>query len=131
MKTQHYDVVVIGTGAGGGTMARALADTGARILVLERGGFVPAEDRNWDPVAVWKELRYRAKEHWIDEDGQEFLPYMHYGIGGNTKYWGTVLYRFRRQGFEAVDEEIRTLEFAETLGVGSTKTAKARIVPVD
>jgi choline dehydrogenase-like flavoprotein len=103
MPTQHYDIVIIGTGAGGGTMARALAATGARILVLERGGFVPAEDRNWDPVAVWKELRYRAKEHWVDEDGAEFLPYMHYGVGGNTKYWGTVLYRFRREDFHAVE----------------------------
>lgn len=97
----HYDVVIIGTGAGGGTMARALADTGARILVLERGDHVPQEPENWSPEAVWKHLRYRARDEWIDADGEAFLPYTHYGVGGNTKFWGSVLYRLRREDFEA------------------------------
>jgi choline dehydrogenase-like flavoprotein len=100
---QHYDIVIIGSGAGGGTMARALSTSGARILILERGGFVPQEDENWDPEAVWKKLRYRAKERWIDDRGHEFTPYTHYGVGGNTKFWGSVLYRLRREDFQAVE----------------------------
>lgn len=98
-----YDVIIIGSGAGGGTMARALAESGARILVIERGAAVPREAENWSPEAVWKHLRYRAKERWVDATGQEFLPYTHYGVGGNTKFWGSVLYRLRREDFEAVE----------------------------
>jgi choline dehydrogenase-like flavoprotein len=105
MPPRHYDIVIIGTGAGGGTMARALADTGARILVLERGGIVPNEDANWSPEAVWRDLRYRTTDHWLDEHGKEFLPYMHYGVGGNTKYWGSVLYRLRREDFQPLEHE--------------------------
>jgi choline dehydrogenase-like flavoprotein len=101
--TAHYDVVIIGTGAGGGTMARALADSGARMLVLERGDFVPREAANWDPAQVWRHLRYRAREEWLDAEGGAFRPYTHYGIGGNTKFWGGVLYRLRREDFQAVE----------------------------
>jgi choline dehydrogenase-like flavoprotein len=99
---QRFDIIIIGTGAGGGTMAHALSDSSARILILERGDFVPQEQENWDPEAVWKHLRYRAKEQWVDERGREFTPYTHYGVGGNTKFWGCVLYRLRREDFEAV-----------------------------
>ncbi len=99
----HFDLIIIGSGAGGGTMARALAGTGARILILERGDFVAREDQNWDPAAVWKELRYRTTETWLDESGTAFRPYTHYCVGGNTKFWGTVLYRLRRQDFHAVE----------------------------
>jgi choline dehydrogenase-like flavoprotein len=98
-----YDIIIIGTGAGGGTMARALADTGARILAIERGDFVPVEPENWSPAAVWQELRYRAREQWLDEDGRPFTPYIHYGVGGNTKFWGSVLYRLRREDFQATE----------------------------
>ena len=99
MAADGYDVVIIGSGAGGGTTAHALGATGARILLLERGDFVPQEDANWDPEAVWKHLRYRARETWRDGSGQDFLPYMHYGVGGNSKFWGSVLYRLRREDF--------------------------------
>ena len=102
MSTDRFDLVIIGTGAGGGTMLHALAGTGARILVVERGEFVPREDANWDPAAVWKELRYRTTERWLDGDGQPFQPYMHYGVGGNSKFWGSVLYRLRREDFGAM-----------------------------
>jgi choline dehydrogenase-like flavoprotein len=101
MRDQHYDVIIIGSGAGGGTLAHALSGTSARILVLERGDFVPQEDDNWDPDAVWRKLRYRAKERWVDGEGREFLPYTHYCVGGNTKFWGSVLYRLRREDFQA------------------------------
>src|SRR4051812_49795547 len=69
------------------------------MLILERGDFVPREQENWDPEEVWKKLRYRAKERWLDERGKEWTPYTHYGVGGNTKFWGSVLYRLRRGGF--------------------------------
>jgi choline dehydrogenase-like flavoprotein len=94
-----YDLIVIGSGAGGGTLARALAGTAARILIVERGDFVPEEAENWDPSAVWRALRYRATERWLDADGREFQPYTHYNVGGNTKFWGSVLYRLRREDF--------------------------------
>ena len=51
--TEHYDVIVVGSGAGGGTLTHALAPTGARILLLERGGWLPREPENWSPAAVW------------------------------------------------------------------------------
>jgi choline dehydrogenase-like flavoprotein len=99
MTAARYDIVIIGTGAGGGTMLHALAGTGARILVVERGEFVPQEDANWDPIAVWKDLRYRTTEQWVDGDGESFSPYMHYNVGGNSKFWGSVLYRLRGEDF--------------------------------
>jgi choline dehydrogenase-like flavoprotein len=102
MRNDQYDVIIIGTGAGGGTIAHALADSPARILVLERGDFVPQEDENWNPAAVWKDLRYQTREHWLDEKGQAFRPYTHYCVGGNTKFWGSVLYRLRREDFQAL-----------------------------
>jgi len=103
MRNERYDIVIIGSGAGGGTMAHALSDTPARILIVERGDFVPQEDENWSPEAVWKRLRYQTKERWIDDRGLEFRPYTHYNVGGNTKFWGSVLYRLRRRDFEEVE----------------------------
>ena len=102
--TTHYDVVIIGSGAGGGTIARALASTGRRILVIERGGTFERDASNWDPAVVWMEQRYRTKERWLTPDG-EFQPNMHYGVGGNTKFWGAVLYRLRAEDFEATDRK--------------------------
>jgi choline dehydrogenase-like flavoprotein len=103
MRTEHFDIVIIGSGAGGGTMAHALAGTGARLLVVERGDVVPREPENWSPEAVWRDLRYRTTERWLDGSGREFLPYTHYCVGGNTKFWGSVLYRLRREDFCATD----------------------------
>ena len=60
---------------------------------------MPSEPENWSPAAVWKDLRYRTTERWVDADGAEFQPYTHYNVGGNTKYWGSVLYRLRREDF--------------------------------
>jgi choline dehydrogenase-like flavoprotein len=103
MRTERFDVLIIGSGAGGGTMAHALSGTDARILLVERGGFVPQEPENTDPAAVWRDLRYRATETWVDVDGQAFLPYTHYCVGGNTKFWGCVLYRLRREDFGEIE----------------------------
>jgi choline dehydrogenase-like flavoprotein len=94
-----FDLIIVGSGAGGGTMARELSGTGAKILIVERGGFIPQEDHNWNPSSVWKDLRYRTTETWLDESGEPFRPYTHYCVGGNTKFWGTVMYRLRPEDF--------------------------------
>lgn len=98
----HYDVILIGTGAGGGTLLHQLAPSGLRILVLERGEFLPREPQNWDPAAVMLEGRYKTDEQWLDRDGKAFHPGMHYGVGGNTKVYGAALLRFRERDFEQV-----------------------------
>lgn len=95
----HYDVVIIGTGAGGGTLLHSLAPTGKRILVLERGGFVPRERDNWSARAVNVEGRYQTKETWYDRDGHALHPHTNYYVGGNTKFYGAALFRFRREDF--------------------------------
>lgn len=95
----HYDVIIIGTGAGGGTLARKLAPTGKRILLLERGGFVPRERDNWDSRAVNVEAKYNAKEVWFDKDGEPLHPHTNYNVGGNTKFYGAALFRFRKEDF--------------------------------
>ncbi len=98
----HYDVIIIGTGAGGGTLAYYLASSGKRILLLERGGYLPREKDNWDSRSVFVEAKYKAKETWRNKDGQEFHPGIHYYVGGNTKVYGAALLRMRREDFGEV-----------------------------
>jgi choline dehydrogenase-like flavoprotein len=95
----HFDVIIIGTGAGGGTLAYALAPSGKRILLVERGGYVPREKDNWDTRAVVTEGKYHIKEAWHDKDGKEFHPGTHYFVGGNTKFYGAALVRLRKEDF--------------------------------
>jgi choline dehydrogenase-like flavoprotein len=95
----HYDIAIIGTGAGGGTLLHALAPTGKRILVLERGDYVPREKANWSTRAVNLEGRYNTKETWRDRDGQPLHPHTNYYVGGNTKFYGAALFRLRREDF--------------------------------
>jgi len=95
----RYDIAIIGTGAGGGTLAHALAPTGKRILVLERGEYVPREQDNWSPRAVNVEGRYQTTEVWSDGDGGELHPHTNYWVGGNTKFYGAALFRLRREDF--------------------------------
>ncbi len=96
----HYDVILIGTGAGGGTLAYKLATTGKRILVLERGPFLPREKENWDTKTVFNTNRYHNEEIWYDREGQELHPGMSYFVGGNTKVYGAALFRLRERDFE-------------------------------
>ena len=100
--TDHYDVIVIGSGAGGGTVTYALAPTGAKVLLLERGGWLPREAENWSPAAVWAEGRYHNSGKWTDHDGKQFSPKQNYYVGGNTKFYGAILFRFRERDFEAI-----------------------------
>ncbi|UII80326.1 GMC oxidoreductase [Flagellimonas sp. CMM7] len=97
-----YDVIIIGTGAGGGTLAAKLAPTGKKILILERGDYVPREKENWDTEEVFVKARYKAKEPWIDSKGEEFHPGIHYCVGGNTKFYGAALLRMREKDFREV-----------------------------
>ena len=96
---EHYDVIIIGTGAGGGTLAHTLANAGRRILILERGNFLPREMENWSPDDVFIEGRYISKDTWFDSDGQSFQPQVHYYVGGATKLYGAALYRLRPEDF--------------------------------
>ncbi|MBI1335644.1 MAG: NAD(P)-binding protein [Phycisphaera sp.] len=103
MSTQdRYDVIILGSGAGGGTMAYRLAQTGKRILILERGDYLPREKENWDPREVFTKGRYVTKEKWLDSEGNEFTPFTHYYVGGNTKMYGSALLRLRTSDFERV-----------------------------
>ena len=97
--TDHYNVIVIGSGPGGATLASRLAPTGKRILVLERGGYLKREQANWDTAAVFNEGRYKAKETWFDGAGKPFSPMVHYVVGGNSKVYGSALVRMRRADF--------------------------------
>ncbi len=96
---EHFDVIIIGTGAGGGTLARALAPSGKRILLLERGDFIRREPENWDPEAVFLRSRYKASEMWLDDLGVERRCPTYYCVGGNTKFYGATLMRFRAEDF--------------------------------
>jgi choline dehydrogenase-like flavoprotein len=92
-------VIIIGSGAGGGTLAYALADSGKSILLLERGDFLPRELENWDAKSVFVEGRYFSKDEWFDRDGRQFQPQVHYYVGGATKLYGAALYRLRPGDF--------------------------------
>jgi choline dehydrogenase-like flavoprotein len=97
--SEHYDVIIIGSGAGGGTLAYRLAPTGARILLLERGEYVRREKENWSSEAVNVLGRYATKESWTDSDGKPLHPHTNYYVGGNTKFYGSALFRLRREDF--------------------------------
>jgi len=99
---EHFDVVVIGSGPGGGTVAHRLAPSGKRILLLERGGFLPREKDNWDARAVQLDRRYDAPETWHDRDGEPFRPGIKYFVGGNSKVWGAATLRLKPEDFGEV-----------------------------
>lgn len=98
----HYDVIIIGTGAGGGTLAHRLAPSGKKILILERGPFLAREQANWDTVKVFTENRYHTTEVWYDKHGNELHPGTGYWVGGNTKVYGAALFRLRKEDFEVL-----------------------------
>ena len=99
---EHYDLIIIGSGAGGGTLAHRLAPTGKRILLLERGDYLPRERENWDSAEVFARERYVTAERWYDKHGVAFRPHAQYFVGGNTKVYGGVLFRLRERDFEQV-----------------------------
>ena len=96
----HFDVVIIGRGGGGGTLARHLAPSGLKLLVLERGDWLPQEPQNWDATEVFQKNRYVSKDLWLDKHGKGFQPGSHYFVGGATKMYGAAHFRLRQQDFE-------------------------------
>ena len=107
--SENYDVIIIGTGAGGGTLAHTLARSGKRILLLERGDFLTRELENWNPKPVFVTGRYISKDTWFDRDGKPFQPQVHYFVGGATKMYGAALYRLRPRGLRGDQARRRDL----------------------
>jgi choline dehydrogenase-like flavoprotein len=99
MSSMHFDLIIMGSGAGGGTLAHRLAPSGKKILILERGGYVRREKANWDSRAVNVEARYQTREVWRDKDGGALHPHTNYNVGGNTKFYGAALFRLRERDF--------------------------------
>jgi choline dehydrogenase-like flavoprotein len=95
----RYDAIIIGTGAGGGTLALHLAQAGKRILILERGPFLPQEKFNWNTSAVFLDNHYHTKDVWKDKDNLDLHPQQAYYVGGQTKVYGAALFRLRAQDF--------------------------------
>jgi choline dehydrogenase-like flavoprotein len=100
MKTYHADILVIGTGMGGGIISRALAESGRQVLIVERGQRLPIEPENWDATEVFLKNRYKNAGNWVDAQNSKFSPGVHYYVGGNTKVYGASLIRFREFDFE-------------------------------
>ncbi len=97
--SDHYDVIIIGSGPGGGSVAHRLASTGKRILLLERGDYLPRSRANWDSRTVFVDGAYQATETWYGSDGRAFHPGLHYFVGGNSKVYGAALFRLRERDF--------------------------------
>src|SRR6266700_3662674 len=100
--TDRYDVIIVGSGAGGGTLAHTLAPSGKKILLLERGDFLRRELQNWDSTAVFVHGRYISPDRRYDSDGKPFQPQVHYFVGGATKMYGAALYRLRPADFAEI-----------------------------
>lgn len=102
MNDTHYDIIIIGTGAGGGTVLDTLRKSGKRILILDRGTFLPKEKANWDAVEVFQQERYHNAEDFQDAEGEPFQPQTSYWVGGSTKFYGAALFRMRETDFQRV-----------------------------
>ncbi|SMY08858.1 GMC oxidoreductase [Flavimaricola marinus] len=103
METIKTDVVIIGSGVGGSAVARQIAGSGAKVLILERGDFLPNEPQNSDAEAVFGQARYKTKDEWQDAKGQRYRPGQYYYVGGHTKFYGTAMFRFRESDFDATE----------------------------
>ena len=140
--SDHYDVIVIGTGAGGARSRTPSPQSGKQILLLERGDFLPRETENWDPAPVFVDGRYISPDTWFDADGTPFQPQVHYFVGGATKMYGAALYRLRPQDFGEITHvdgispawplelrRLRTLVHARPSGSTRFTATTARIPP--
>lgn len=100
--TDRPDIVIVGSGIGGASIAAGLAPTGARIVILERGERLPQRPENRDARAIFQRGFFRPDESWFDGQGKPFQPGNYYNVGGNSKFYGAVLCRFRREDFLAM-----------------------------
>ncbi len=105
MKQRSYDVVIVGSGVGGGVVARNLAERGVSVLLLERGGVLPREDDNWSVQATFGQKKYTAHDTWYDKAGAAFRPAIYYWVGGSSKFYGASMVRLREQDFEELPHE--------------------------
>lgn len=96
------DIVIIGAGMGGATLAHALAPSGADILILDKGGQLPDRPENRDARAIFQRGFFRPEESWYDSDGNPFNPGNYYCNGGNSKFYGAVLLRYRAEDFDGI-----------------------------
>ena len=92
------DILIIGSGMGGATLAAQLAPSGKNIVILERGDFLRDSPQARDPWAVFSG-HFNPKETWLDEAGGNFQPNNYYHPGGNSKFYGAVLMRYRAEDF--------------------------------
>jgi choline dehydrogenase-like flavoprotein len=99
------DIAIVGSGMGGATAAWALRESGARVLVLERGDFLPRERENWSARDVLQLGRYKNSDPWIDQTGRSFVPGNYHYVGGSTKFYGATLPRMREHDFTAFPTE--------------------------
>jgi choline dehydrogenase-like flavoprotein len=102
MSDDHFDLIVVGSGPGGASLAHKLAPTGKRILMIERGDYLPRSRANWDAQTVFVEGAYQTQETWYGGDGRQFHPGLHYYVGGNSKVYGAALLRLRERDFEEI-----------------------------
>ena len=93
------DYLIVGSGMGGATLAAALAPTGRRVLIVERGERLPDSPEARDPSAIFRRGHFRPKEMWLDAEGRPFNPGNYAFVGGNTKFYGAVLLRYRAEDF--------------------------------
>ena len=105
MADAHYDLIVIGSGPGGASLAHKLATTGKRILLIERGDYLPRSPANWDSQTVFVDAAYQTKETWYGKHGEPFHPGLHYYVGGNSKVYGAALFRMRERDFGEVQHK--------------------------
>lgn len=93
------DILIIGSGIGGSTMAAGLATSGLNILILECGTQLPDSPINEDQDKIFTEQYFKPNEEWLDKDKKPFKPGNYYYVGGNSKFFGAVLARYRQQDF--------------------------------
>jgi choline dehydrogenase-like flavoprotein len=104
MSSERYDVIIVGSGAGGAAAAYKLARAGNRVLMLEKGRHLPKDGSTLDTKQVFKEGKFKNKEPWLDGHGGHLIPDEHYNVGGKTKWYGAALLRFSAHEFEADPE---------------------------
>ncbi len=98
----HYDIIIVGTGAGGGTIAYALAATGKTVLMLDRGHRIPNEPDNWNAKSIYMDGKYQTDETWQHDGEGTIKPALYHRVGGNTKVYGGALFRLRLEDFQEI-----------------------------
>ena len=96
-----YDVIIIGSGAGGSAAAYQLAQSGKKVLILEQGAELPKDGSTLDVEKVMRKKIFLESKVWHDEQGKPIVPQERSNIGGKTKWYGAALLRFGSNEFSA------------------------------